>query len=297
MFSFLRSSSLCCRIIGWLGATLAALLLGGCSTVKFGYGHAPDLSYWWLDSYLELSDAQSAKVRTELTQLLAWHRSSELPRTAQLLKELQGAAAAPISAQRACALATELRAHLNPLFTKAEPVAAELALSLSAVQIQHLERRLSKNNAEYREKWGDGSAQERLERRLKASVGGYENLYGKLEAAQLSALQASVAGSDYDVERSLAERRARQQDLLQTLRRIANGGTPMPDVRAQLRAVLERSLDPMHASHSAYSIRLAQQSCETFSAVHNAATTPQRERAVRRLAAYERDARELAAPP
>ena len=100
------------RIIGWLAAALCALTLGACSTVKLGYNRAPDLASWWLDGYVGFNDAQSVQLRGELKQLLAWHRSQELPRSADLLKKLQGLAAAPTSATQACTVWGEVQEHL-----------------------------------------------------------------------------------------------------------------------------------------------------------------------------------------
>ena len=47
------------HIIGALLAALVLLGLGGCSAVKLSYQNAPELTYWWLDSYLDLNDTQS----------------------------------------------------------------------------------------------------------------------------------------------------------------------------------------------------------------------------------------------
>lgn len=286
----------CYRIIGWLAAALALLLLPACSSVRLAYNNAPELTYWWLDSYVEFDDGQSTRVHAELAQLLAWHRSNELPRTAELLHKLQPLAAAAITPAQACSAYADIRTHLQPLFAKAEAPAAEVALSFSAAQLQHLEQRLRKNNVDYLEKWGQGSPQERQARHLKTSVERYENLYGTLEDGQLAALQASIAASSYDFDRAFAERRRRQQDLLQTLRHISTVKPTAAQTQALLRALLERSLDAAPAGRQAYPYRerMTQEACETFAAVHNAATPAQRERAVRRLVAYERDARELA---
>ena len=54
------------RIIGLLALLLA---LSGCSAVKLGYANAPSLAYWWLNDYVEFSDAQTPKVRDALDRL------------------------------------------------------------------------------------------------------------------------------------------------------------------------------------------------------------------------------------
>ncbi|MCX7224461.1 MAG: hypothetical protein NT071_02345, partial [Burkholderiales bacterium] len=50
------------RIIG----LLLALLLSGCSALRLGYSQAPELAYWWLDSYFDFTEAQTTRVRADL---------------------------------------------------------------------------------------------------------------------------------------------------------------------------------------------------------------------------------------
>ena len=62
------------RIIGWLFAILALLLLQACSAIKLAYNNSPEFGYWWIDGYVDIQSEQTPKVRDELTRLLAWHR-------------------------------------------------------------------------------------------------------------------------------------------------------------------------------------------------------------------------------
>ena len=66
-----------------------ALLLQGCSAVKLAYNQVPHLAYWQLNSYLDLSETQTERVRDELGNLHQWHRDTMLPRHAELLHLLQ----------------------------------------------------------------------------------------------------------------------------------------------------------------------------------------------------------------
>lgn len=74
------------RIIG----LLMVLQLAGCSAVRLGYNNAPELTYWWLDGYLDFTSAQSLKVRANLATVQAWHRSQEMPLVLGQLQKLQG---------------------------------------------------------------------------------------------------------------------------------------------------------------------------------------------------------------
>ena len=54
------------RIIGALGLALA---LAGCSAIKLAYNNLPEVSYWWLDRYVDFTEGQSQQVREELSRL------------------------------------------------------------------------------------------------------------------------------------------------------------------------------------------------------------------------------------
>jgi hypothetical protein len=70
---------------------------------------------------------------------------------------------------------------------------------------------------------------------------------------------------------------------------------PLAEARALLRGWFDRALVSPDAAYRAHQEQLVQESCRIFSATHNATTPAQREMAVRRLRAYQRDLRELAA--
>jgi hypothetical protein len=96
-----------------------------------------------------------------------------------------------------------------------------------------------------------------------------------------------------DPQRILGERQRRQQDLLQVLRRLADPGLPGADAQQLLRGYIqrvERSPDP---AYRAWQEGMVQENCRTLAAVHEASSPAQREQAVRRLRAYQRDFREL----
>lgn len=277
----------------------ALLFLPGCSAIKLAYNNVPDLAYWWIDGYVDLSDAQSLRVREEVGRLHQWHRSAELPRIADLLQKMQRLAPADTTPEQVCALFADARNRVDALTAQAEPASAALAISMGTAQLAHMEGKYAKANVEWREEWSKGTDAERQARRLKASIERSEQFYGSLEERQVAVLRNAIGRSDFDAQLSYAERLRRQQDLLQTLRAIgAAAPAPRPGVPqaiAALRAYLDRSINSPNPVYRAYSDRAILDSCKTIAQLHNATTPEQRERATRRLAAYERDARELAA--
>ncbi len=286
------------RIIGWLFAILALLLLQACSAIKLAYNNSPEFGYWWIDGYVDIQSEQTPKVRDELTRLLAWHRAEELPKLADLLQKMQRLANADITAPQVCSMFDETRERFNAVTRQVEPAAVWLAMSLRPEQIKHIEAKLEKGNEQWRKEWLQATAAERFERRLKSNTERAEEFYGKLEERQLTTLRSSLETSQSDSALNQAERQRRQQDLMQNLRNISGQapGVPRPNAAealAQLRAYIARLNQSPDTTYRAYSARLVRESCASFATLHNSTTSEQRRRAVGRLAAYERDAREL----
>jgi hypothetical protein len=53
---------------------LTLLALQGCSAIKLGYQQLPTLSYWWLDSTVSFSSAQTPAAKEAVDKLYQWHR-------------------------------------------------------------------------------------------------------------------------------------------------------------------------------------------------------------------------------
>lgn len=288
-------------IIRPLLVVFAAVLLTGCSAIKLAYNNLPELGYWWIDGYADLGETQSLQLRNDLAQLHEWHRANEMPQIAELLQQMQRDATADTTAQDVCRFFDQVRERVNAVSLQAEPSTATLAVSLTPAQIKHAEGKFAKGNTEWRGDWVSGDRAQRLARRLKSSVERAEQFYGTLDDQQRAVLQAGLARSSWDPQRSYTERVRRQQDLLQTLRTVsgANGAarsTPQ-EAAALLRAYLSRTVQSTDLAHRAYVQTTIQENCVVYAQLHNSTSAAQRTRAVARLAAYERDARELARLP
>ena len=294
----MNSNRIIKRISGWLVAALALLLLQACSAIKLAYNNAPEFGYWWLDGYVDFQSDQSFRAREELNKLLAWHRAEELPKIAELLRKIQPLAVADLTSAQVCALYEESRGRYEAVTRQAEPAAVWLVMSLQPAQLTHIESKFSKINDQWRKDWLQLTAAERFEKRLKSNTERAEEFYGKLEDRQVAALRGALEASQFDASMNMTERQRRQQDLMQTLRRASGAvaGSAKPaasEVLAQLRAYRERVTRSPNAAYESYNERLTKESCASFAALHNSTSAEQRKRALGRIAAYERDAREL----
>ena len=283
------------RLGGIIVAVLLTLALGACSAIKLGYNNLPDLAYWWLDGYVDFSDEQTPQVRLELERLHAWHRAEELPRFADMLGRMEQLVPGSISQQQACGFLAEIQGRLNLVADRAEPAVVALAATLGPRQLRHLERKQRRNVDKWREDWVDVPVAKQHDKRFDEMLERSEMIYGRLDGPQRAVLRQGLEKSIFDPQRILVDRQRRQQDLLQTLKRASEPGTSAADVRSLMRGYLDRAQHSPDPGYRAWQESLLQESCRIFSLVHESTTPAQRDQAVRRLRAYQRDLRELSA--
>ena len=280
------------RIIGLLAACAA---LAGCSAIKLGYNNLDEVTYWWLDGYVDFTEEQATRVREDLARLHLWHRTQELPRLVTVLRSLEELVPGDINPAQACAFVPPLRERFDAVTDRAEPVIVTLAMDLQPDQLQHLERKYQKNNSDFRKEWVRLAPTELNTKRLRQFLERSEMIYGRLDEPQRSALRRQIEQSIFDPRRILAERLRRQQDALQTLRKLAGQPVGFSEARRLLRGYLERAQVSPDPDYRNYQQALVKEACRNASVLHNSTTPAQREAAVQRLRAYQRDLRELSA--
>jgi Family of unknown function (DUF6279) len=278
-------------------ALLGALALSGCSMVKLGYEQAPSLTYWWLDGQLDFSDAQTPQVRESLESLHRWHRQHELPPYAALLARMATLAEGPADPAPTCQLTHEAQQRLDMLMHEAIHTAAPLAAQLSTRQIRHFSAHMEQKNAKWEEEWLQGSPAARQQRRLDKLVDRFSDFYGPLSPAQVNLLRRQVEQSAWSPEWGRQERLRQQRDLLDVLMRIEQEHLSIRQSDAALLGVWERWMQPSAETDRQRWRHWIEQGCRNLAELHNSTSTEQRQRAARRLRAYEKDLRELAGRP
>ena len=299
---FLSLSLMSSRVTGlWLpklrtiiGVVLAALLLAGCgSLLRLSYGQGPHLAYWWADGYLDLDGEQSLRLREALDEWFDWHRRTQLPDYAQLLRRAQREVMEPSTAQAACAWRDEAQRRIDSGLARATPALARLIVTLRPEQLQHMERQLAKKLAEQRSEYTQPDREERAQAAFKRTLERFETLYGRLDEGQRARLAQLLAASPFDADRWLTERERRNADMLRTL---AGASTAGDVVRAgvAVRLLAERTLRSPRADYREYQERLTQDNCALAATMHNLTTAEQRQHARRKLRGWEEDVRLLA---
>jgi len=264
--------------------------------VKLGYQTLPEVSYWWLDNYLDFTDDQKGQVRQELASLQRWHRQNELPQVANLLDQMSLLAVKDVTADQMCELLDSVRQRMRAVAAQAEPPAAALAVVLKPEQLQALRKRYDKNNADYRKEWVDVAPEKRDEKRYKKIVDYAENLYGKLDTPQRSAIRKYVTGGGFDPAYDNNLRLRQQRDVLATLEKLqASPDTSPADARKAIAALMDRSFESPDAAGRAHQQQVRRAGCEAMAETHNTTNDTQRAHAVKRLQQYRHDAADLAA--
>ncbi len=283
------------KLVRIIGALTLAAVLGGCSAIKLGYNNLPELSWWWLDGYLDFSEAQRGPVREELARLHQWHRANELPRYADLLARVEQMVAADVTPEQVCKLADEGRTRFLALANQSEAAIVAVAPTLTPEQLRHLAQRYERNAKEFRKDWVDLNLADRRDKHFKRFLERMEDAYGRLDDAQRVVLRQRVEASRFDPAQVFAEMQRRQADTLQTLRELRATSLPPAEARLKVKALVDRGQSPPDAGARRYRELAVEDNCALVAAVHNVTTPAQRQSAVRRLRAYQRDLADLSA--
>lgn len=276
-------------------SALLLVLMTGCSAVKLGYNNAPSLLYWWLDGYLDFNETQSIQVREDLTTLHVWHRSQALPSYADSLQKVQLLVPGKVSPEQLCAVTSEVRGHMRAIGIRAAEPLSKLIPTLRPEQIKYLAQQYEKKNKKWREEWLDVSPEARLDHRVKVGLDRLQSLYGRLQESQRALLRQGIANSPFDASLSYREILRRQQDILSTLAEHSNNADRSAHVKAEILALIERSLYSPDAAYRQQQERLLSEGCDIMARLHNSITPTQRSKALEVLKEYEADARILAA--
>ena len=278
-----------CRFV--LAATL--LLLGGCSMVKLGYDQADLVARWWFDRQLDLDSSQSRWLKQELQGFHAWHRQTQLPAYAELVDVVARQSTGDVTPDQACENIDLAAEHLDTLLKQAVPLFAGLARQLQPAQLQHLKRRFAEEDREWREKWLDGSNEQRIRRRVDDWEERAETYYGRLSREQRDFIVRAVQNSSWQPQLSWERRLNRQQQILLALEKIQSQKLSQSAAEAEILALIERTMHPSDVRFSTMQQRLQTEACTNLATLHQLTTAEQRSRAQKKLMGYERDFKQL----
>ncbi len=268
---------------------LALAMLGalaGCSATRFAYNNADFYLRWQAGRYLDVREDQSELLDMRIAAFLAWHRAEALPVYARLAEQAGGRFVDGLDREDLVwgydSIRTQARVSLRMAAEEFAPVLDRL----KPEQIAHLEKRLDVDNRAFADEHLRGTPGERKARRLRRNLERLEDWLGTLSDAQIERVRQYAERAPLIGELRDAERRRRQREFLEMLRR-REAGRRLADWAAHW----DRDRDP------AYEAALGAQREDVFRLLLDLDATlrpEQRERALARLEGYGSDIRVLA---
>lgn len=282
------------RLSAWIIAA-CLVLLTGCSAIRFAYNQAPELAYWWLDGYVDFSEQQGPAARAALVEWFRWHRATQLGDYAGLLAAAQSQILEDTGPAQVCRWLGDLRQRVEVAYEQGVPALAEFVRTLRPEQVQHIERRYQKADEEFGRDFLQENRAERLESSIQRTVSRAETLYGRLDDAQRALIAQSVAASPFDPQLWLAERQARQLEIVSTLRILVAERADMARIQAALRVFAAHASRSPRQAYRSHLQHLNEYNCAFMARLHNSSTAEQRRYGVEKLKVWEADLRSLAA--
>ena len=216
-------------------------LVAGCSSVRFTYNQGDTLLYWWLDSYADLEGEQADIAKRDIDKLFRWHRQTQLRDYAALLASMQKKLAGNPTQADLIEVYRDVRVRGERLAARALPEMTTLALSIKPEQIADIERKFNEKNAEYREKFVEGSLEKRQRERYKKAMKQLELWFGSFSREQEAMLRKASDARPLDSDIWLQERIWRQRRILALLRKFQQENPNREQAAAQI-AALQREL-------------------------------------------------------
>jgi Family of unknown function (DUF6279) len=270
---------------------LGTFLLAGCaSVVRIAYNNSDVAVRMVANEYFDLQGEQADLFKVRFTRLHEWHRLEELPRYAQALDSAalrvqRGATRADV----AWAVAT-IRARYQALASQAVDESVAVLVTLTPGNIAALETKFATSNRKFEKEYLSGDQSEREAARIDTISDRLEEWLGSISTQQRRLIADYVRTQPANQALRLADRKVRQQELVEILRQERNASA----LRASLRAFFV-DYEAQRGAEYARAWREWQERLVTLIAEILAVASPsQREYAAARLTRYADDFRALA---
>ncbi len=201
---------------------LTALILIGCSTIKFAYNNVDWMLLSKADYYLDLTDAQRQRAEQLVAARMEVHRREELPTYIATLKAIRVMLADDLGPAELEIIKEQIPALYRRTMRNTIPGIVSLLAEMNDAQIDHLQARFGEKNREFESDFMPKSVEVRLDRRLKRSTRMIEFFIGKLRPEQVELIARHRDAMPLTADDWLAYHRARQKELLVLLRRQAS---------------------------------------------------------------------------
>jgi hypothetical protein len=215
----LALASMRLRLVAVLAALALAALLGGCAMVRMTYNNAEPLVRYNAHDYFDLNEKQSEQFRKRLLQFHDWHRASELPLYAGLLRAAAQRGAKTVTREDVAWAAAEMRARYRVLIARAVDDAAPILVTLTPRQIAELEKRLAKANKKYADEFLPADEDKRLRIQARRLARRFEDWTGTLDDEQEARIERFVKAHLRTTQMRFEDRQRWQREAVELIRR------------------------------------------------------------------------------
>jgi hypothetical protein len=282
------------RRVRFAALALLAVAIAACSTIRFGYNNADTLVVHSLSRYVSLTSEQEQVVKQRTANVLAWHRATQLNDYAALVQRARVSIDGDITPEEVFGFNEGVNARLATLGDRVAPDAAALALTLTAAQIDQIERKLGDDNVKARKE----SAQElkqAVDERAKKYADRAEFWLGRLTPQQVQIVKTSLANRPVDSLYWLEARERRTKDLVALLRRIRAERPPEETAARWFRAYFAELARPAHAQQRARAEAFRHDNAQLVAQLLNSASPEQHAHLDKRLSGFAAEFVQLAA--
>jgi hypothetical protein len=249
----------------------------------------PTVGYWWLDGYFDVSDQQAPELKRGLREVLAWHKTTELPAIVALLNDVEQHLEKPITGDQMCGWFTRFEPRINAVLDRTAVMAAPILARLTPQQLTYFDKAIAEKNKEWREKWLDPQADDLLDARLERAIENLERVYGSVSREQTQAVKARLAADPFDFERSWQNRLRYQTAFRGWL--VAYQGRALATPEAKQAAI--QSLQGLWRAAADWRLEDRIQTCQLLADFHGLMTPAQRLNAVKTYQGYQKDLQSL----
>jgi hypothetical protein len=197
---------------------IGAPALVSCSATRLAYDNADTVLRFMASSYLDLDAAQSDDLTPRIVRFHQWHRSSELPAYAALLRGAGQRAAEGITAEDVAWGLANVRLRYRRFAAKAAEDAAPVLATLAPAQLAALERKLAEDNAKFAKKFLSSDDKDRRHAQLKRMLERFRDFAGELSPEQEARIERFALAHERHVALRFEDRQRWQRDLVATLK-------------------------------------------------------------------------------
>ncbi len=190
-------------------------LTGGCSVTRTAYNQIDWVLTYYLAKHFELDKEQKAELRTMVDRNLAWHRTTQLPRYAAYLREVEAALDEPVTYEQLRASYEQTLDFWDASMLHIVPDAQTFLSNLTDEQVEQMIARMEENNDEMFDEYSGDTEEKRAKNRDKNTIKFVERLFGKLNDEQKQAISDRLAGMEDATEDWIANRRRWQAAFIE----------------------------------------------------------------------------------